>query len=110
MTKPEASCLVSARSQDVSQSQKRKDPRFRPLYHETSRTAWNYKKWRFSGQDIEFPVFTKSDNWSIWTKNTDWGERWVAGEERWPNVPTEIRNFRGAVIKMSGRIYMTCIF
>ncbi|KIM88894.1 hypothetical protein PILCRDRAFT_813894 [Piloderma croceum F 1598] len=83
------------------ESQKRKDPRFRPLYHETLGTAWNYKKWRFSGQDTEFPVFTKSDNWSVWTKNTDWGKRWVAGEERWPNVPTEIRNFQGAVIKMS---------
>jgi len=70
------------------ESEKRQNPdRFRPLYHETLGTAWNSKQWRFASQDTEFSVFTKDDNWTKWIK-TDWGKRWVAGEERWPNVPT----------------------
>ena len=49
------------------ESEKRQNPdRFLPLYHETLGTTWNSKQWRFAGQDTEFPVFTKDDNWTKW--------------------------------------------
>jgi hypothetical protein len=57
--------------------------RFRPLFTETLGAAWNFKEWRFPGQNDEFPIFTKEINWTKWLK-TGWGQRWVAGVDRLP--------------------------
>jgi hypothetical protein len=58
------------------------DPDFRPLFHETIALAWNAKLWRFPGQENEFPEFVEI-NWKKWL-DTDWGKRWLAGENRAP--------------------------
>lgn len=60
------------------ESERRKTPdKFRPLFRETLGAAWNYKLWRFPGQEDEFPVFTETSNWSAWIETTA-GKIWQA--------------------------------